>query len=89
MNIPGFYNLARTVTKSDTVDIDIPAGLEHGPSALYIGTKGSTGTAVVLLEDGTVATFVGLQAGSILPVRVTRLKSTTTDVSDVVALWQV
>ena len=80
----GNYNVAAAVSLSDTVN------LPKAPcDALYIGVKGATGTAVVVLEDGAAVTFKGLSAGQVLPVKAIRVNNTTTDVTDVVALYQV
>lgn len=59
------YESAIATTPSDTVND--PAGPFAG---LYIGVAG---TYVVTTSRGTKATFVGLSAGSILPVAITRV----------------
>lgn len=59
--------------------------LPEGPCrALYIGTLGN----VTLIAEGDVdeVTFVGVPAGSILPVR-TRQVSASTTASNIVALY--
>lgn len=76
------YNYFAAVTLSDSVNI--PTGI---PDALWIGTKGATGTLVAVMENGTTATFVGIPAGTLLPIAVKRVNNTTTDVSNVVALY--
>ncbi|HEX7795854.1 MAG TPA: hypothetical protein VF456_15940, partial [Vicinamibacterales bacterium] len=63
-------------------------GLPPLTDAIYIGTKGSTGTIVAVMQDGSTATFVGLIAGTVYPLRVKRINSTTTDASDMLALYQ-
>lgn len=87
---PG-YALARAITLSDTVNFDGSVSLSGGfvkpCDAIYVGTKGSTGTMVVVLQDGTTATFVGLTAGTIIPIRAIRVNNTTTDVSTLLALY--
>ena len=76
------YNYYVAVTLSDSVDI--PTGMTD---ALWVGTKGATGTLVAVREDGTTVTFVGIAAGTLLPIAVKRVNTTTTDVSNVVALY--
>ncbi len=82
------YNQAYAVTKSDTDSY--PWLSSKGPShALYVGTKGSTGTIVVVQANGVTATYVGVNAGTILPIQSIRINNTTTDASDILALYQV
>lgn len=58
--------------------------LAHPARALYVGTAGN----VVAVSDSDVAvTFVGVQAGSVLPIRCKRVNSTNTTASDIVALY--
>lgn len=69
---------ARAVTPSDTDDI---AG---GPArALYVG---GAGTVVLVTRSGNTVTFVGVPAGSILPVDTKRVKTDTT-ATNLVALF--
>ena len=68
------------VTPSDTQDMAFTA------RALYVGTAGATGTVKVKAANGDVIVFVGLAAGSILPVAVLRVYATGTDASNIVAL---
>jgi len=50
---------------------------------LYVGV---TGDVVVVLPSGTAITFVGVPAGTILPVRCIRVNSTSTTATSIVAL---
>ena len=50
---------------------------------LYVG---GTGDVVVVLPSGTAITFVGVPAGTILPVRCIRVNSTSTTATSIVAL---
>ena len=52
--------------------------------ALYVGAAGDV--KVDMYGSGTV-TFVGVTAGSVLPVRVDRVYSTGTTATSIVALW--
>ena len=75
---PVSYDSAAAVTPSDTVDItDLP-------DALYVGVVGN-----VSIKDaaGTTITFVGVAAGSILPIRARRVMSTLTTASSILALY--
>ena len=73
---------AIVVTPSDTTDI---SGGRY-TRAIYVG--GSGGTLVVVMNE-TDITFTGVPAGSILPIRCTRVKSTGTTVAagGIVALF--
>lgn len=67
------------------VTIGTPLTIEA--NALYVGTAGASGTAVVNLPDGTTVTFVGIPAGTIIPLRNKGVASGATTVSNVVALF--
>lgn len=78
------YNQFIAITPSDSVNF------ANGVcDAIYVGTKGSTGTIVAIQSNGIPATFVGLAAGTVLPIAAIRVNETTTDASDLVALYQV
>jgi hypothetical protein len=71
------YN-AVEVAPNDGVD------LTNTSRALYVGGGGDV--KVDMYGTGTV-TFVGVSAGSLLPVRVDRVYSTGTTATSIVALW--
>ena len=71
------YN-AVEVAPNDGVD------LTNTSRALYVGGAGDV--KVDMYGTGTV-TFVGVSAGSLLPVRVDRVYSTGTTATSIVALW--
>lgn len=52
--------------------------------ALFVG---GAGDLAVEMASGNALTFAGVTAGSILPVRVTRIKATGTTATNIVALW--
>ena len=52
--------------------------------ALYIG---GAGNVAVVMAGGETVTFRGLAAGSLLPVRVTRVLATGTTATLIVAVW--
>lgn len=66
------------VTPSDTVDFDDLA------RALYVG---GAGNVVAVRHDGTTVTFTGVQAGTVLPIAVRRVNSTSTTATSIVALY--
>lgn len=51
--------------------------------ALYIG---GAGDVVVVMASGAVLTFVGVPAGTLLPVRCTRVNSTNTTATSIIGL---
>lgn len=65
---------------SDTVDLDTRC------DALWIGTAGNVKVNTSL---GDTATFVGVSAGSVLPIRCTRLWSTGTTAGSILGLYDV
>ena len=84
---PG-YNVGVTITPSDTANIVCPAG-RVVTDAVYVGTKGATGTIVGVTQNDDTITLVGVVAGTIYPLQVKRINQTTTDASDLVALFSV
>lgn len=70
---------AVAVTPSDSSDIN-GGQLTRG---LYIGGAGDVSVVI----GGNSITFVGAVAGSILPIRVSRVNSTSTTATSIVALF--
>lgn len=68
---------AVAVTPSDSVDIAQTRGL-------YIGGDGNVS---VVMAGGRTETFAGAAAGSILPICVTRVRSTGTTATSILALY--
>jgi hypothetical protein len=66
---------AVAITKSDTTIVNA--------DAIYVGTSGDV--AVTTLK-GSVVTFVGVLAGTILPIKSTKIMSTNTTASNLVGL---
>ena len=64
------------VTKSDTTPLDF--------NAIYVGGAGDV--AISSSSDATAVTFVGVTAGSFLPVKGKRVMSTNTTATDIVWL---
>lgn len=67
------------ITPSDTVNLINPA------FAIYVG---GSGDVVCINNDGVAVTFVGATAGSILPITTSRVNSTNTTATSLVALAQ-
>ncbi len=67
-----------TVTPSDSTDLAIVT------RAVYVGADGSM---KVTLLDGSTPTFLLLKAGTMLPLRVTRIWATPTPCTSIIALW--
>lgn len=68
---------AEAVTPSDSTD------LTYLSRALWIGVAGNV---AVTMASGDAVTFVGVAAGTLLPVRVSRVKSTGTTATSLVAV---
>lgn len=75
LDSPAAY--ATAITPSDTED------LSHVSRAIYVGTGGNL---TVTMQGGGDAVFRNLPNGSLLPVRVTRVKSTGTTADDLLEL---
>lgn len=71
-------NSFRAVTPSDTVDIK--GGLAR---SLYVGVAGNV---VAINEEGTAILFTAVPAGSILRIVTSRVNSTSTTATAIVAL---
>lgn len=74
--IEGIPTRAAAVTPSDT--------LETFAAALYVG---GAGNVVVVTEGGDTVTFTGVPAGTILPIRVKQVRSTSTTATSIVRLF--
>lgn len=70
---------AAAITTSDTVSIT------GAPTrAVYVG---GAGNVVALMASGSVVTFTGVPAGTVLPIRVDRINATSTTATSLVALF--
>lgn len=69
---------AAAVTPNDSAD------LATRSRAIYVGTGGDV---AVVMAGGEAVTFAGILGGSLLPVRVDRVKATGTTASNIVAVW--
>ena len=68
---------AVAVTPSDTVNIGKTRGL-------YVG---GVGAITAIMADGRTVLFSAIPVGTILPIQVTRVKSTGTDATLIIALY--
>lgn len=66
------------ITPHDSTD------LTYVTRAVYVG---GAGNLVAVDEQNNPVTFTGVTAGSILPIRVRRVNSTSTTATSLVALW--
>jgi len=74
---PMYPGGAVAITPSDTV-------LLASPSVVYVGVAG---TVKVTTAQGDDTTFVGLAAGSVIPVQVIRVFSTATTATSLVRIY--
>jgi hypothetical protein len=74
---PMYPASAATVTPSDTVNLS-------APSVIYVGVGG---TVRVLTATGDDVTFVGVAAGTVIPVQVLRVFNTALTASNLVAVY--
>lgn len=75
LTISWFYE---AVTPSDSTDFDTIC------RAIYVG---GAGNVVAVRHDGTAVTFTGVPAGTVLPIAVRRINSTSTTATAIVALF--
>lgn len=69
---------ASTVAPNDTLDLPFVS------RALYVGQSGSLS---VEMADGGIVTFEGVPAGSMLPIRVSKVRATDTSATAIITLW--
>lgn len=72
------YGRAVAVTPNDSSDL---SGVTQ---AIYVG---GAGDLHVTMSDGSEVTFVGIDTGETLPLRVRRVYATDTTATDIVALY--
>lgn len=76
---------AAVVTPSDTVDLTHPAGGDQATRGLYIGGAGNV--AVIFAGQTTAVVLTALAVGVVHPLSVTRVLTTSTTATPIVALW--
>ena len=82
MAIPSLGRFPRNhfaITPSDTAKFNFP-------TTVYVGTTGNV--AVYDWYTGTLLTYVGLPAGSTVPVQVERVMATNTTASNLIGSWE-
>ncbi len=87
---PGAF--AKAITVSDTVDIDFE-GKAYATRGIYVGSGGDISVEMggedekgKGLDDATVV-FKAVPTGTLMPVRCTRVNSTGTLATQMVAIW--
>ena len=75
---------AATVVPSNTNNISSVSGGDNNGCVLYVG---ASGTLSVQTAGGDDVTFVGLNAGSFIPVQVVQVYATGTSCTNILALW--
>lgn len=78
MQFQGIGQKAVAVTPNDSVDISLAPCI-----GLFVG---GAGNLVVTMSDGNDVTFTGVPAGWWMPISVTRVKSTGTTATNIVAV---
>jgi hypothetical protein len=76
--------LSEPVTGGEAVTPHNSTDLVKVSRALWVG---GAGNVAAVMKDGTVLTFVGVPAGTMLPIRVSRVNSTNTTATSMVALY--
>ena len=78
-NLPRFPRNHAAITPSDTEKFNFP-------TTVYVGTTGNV--ACYDWYTGTLVTYIGLPAGSTVPVQVERVMDTNTTASDLIGIWE-
>jgi hypothetical protein len=69
---------AAAVTPNDSTD------LTYTSRAIFVG---GAGNIAVTMAGGQSVTFTGIIAGALLPIRVSRILSTGTTATNIMAIW--
>ena len=70
---------AFSITPDDNADLALL------PRGLWVGGAGDI--SVILIDDTAAVTFVGILAGSLLPIRAQRVRSTGTTATNIVGIF--
>ena len=85
MTQPAYRTADATVSAFNAVAVTLSDSTVLAPTrALYVGTGGNL---KVTMAYGAEVTFTNVQSGSILPIQVTKVWSTGTAASAVIALY--
>ncbi len=85
-------SFAKAITKSDSTAIDFEGG-SHATRGIYVGSGGDLSVEMAGDRDGgegmsdPTVVFVAVPTGTLLPISVTRVNSTGTAASSLVAVW--
>lgn len=66
------------------VAVVLDADISPISRGLYVGV---TGNVAIVASDGSTATFINVQGGTVLPVRVKRVNTSGTTASSLVAIY--
>lgn len=77
-NDTGSASQGRAVTPNDSTVLSVT-------SAVWVGGAGNL--AVVFEDGGSAVTLTGVPAGTLLPIRVTKVMSTNTTATSITALY--
>ena len=91
----GIARVASVVSAASIALDTAIAGTTAVPYQIYVGATnpgcvlyvGNTGNLRVLTSSNADLTFVGIPAGSFVPVQVKRVFATNTTATDIIALW--
>jgi len=91
----GIARVASVVGPTQITLDDTIAGTAAAPYQIYVGATnpgcvlyvGNTGNLRVLTSSNADLTFVGIPAGSFVPVQVKRVFAAGTTATDIIALW--
>jgi len=78
------FDITRPAEGVEAVTPSDATNLTNNARGLYVGV---TGNVSVVTITGDTAVFVGVPAGSIIPLRIKRVNSTSTTATDMVALY--
>lgn len=77
LDSPGVHALS--VTPNDTTDLTVVS------RSVYVGTGGNL--EAILAGDTTSVIFMNVPAGSMLPIRVSRIRAAGTTASNILVVW--
>lgn len=75
--------VSRSVTWANADSVTVSDTTEIRATALWVGGAGDMS---VETAGGDTVTFVGIQAGSLVPIEVKKVRSTSTTATDILAL---
>jgi hypothetical protein len=95
--MPNYPAAAGSLAYDQNVSLESPVGggeaivITSGDHALTYASRalwvGSGGDVKVDMLDGTALTFLGVSEGTLLPIRISKVYSSGTTASNMVAVW--